>query len=265
MSLIDSHCHLEKFAKAGNLREILARAVEAGVDRMIAVGTDASDWGLYRDLAKSFQGQIDYTVGIHPCSVDAQWRDQAQAISTFFIPPVGPVALGEIGLDYFHLPKDSEAAAEVVALQKEAFAFQLDIAYQLDCPVVVHSRHAFADCVAMIDASGVDWSRVVFHCFSEGPSSMEMLLERGGYGSFTGVLTYKNAREVREAALLQGVDRLMLETDSPFLTPMPHRGKPNEPAFLSHTARFAAELFEMTEQELAARSSARVSAFYGLD
>ncbi|MGB0370350.1 MAG: TatD family hydrolase [Opitutales bacterium] len=265
MSLIDSHCHLEKFAKAGNLKAILDRAVESDVKRLITVGTDASDWGLYRDLAKAYPDMIAYTVGIHPCSVDAKWREQAQAVSSFFIPPVAPVALGEIGLDYFHLPQDEKEAAELVEFQKDAFRFQLDIAYQLDCPVVVHSRHAFKDCVDMIDESGVDWARVVFHCFSEGPESMQQILERGGYGSFTGIITYKSAEDVREAAKLQGVDRLMLETDCPYLTPVPHRGKPNEPAYLKHTAAYVADMFGITEQALAEKTSQRVCAFFDLD
>ena len=264
MGLIDSHCHLEKFAKAGTLSEILKRAVDVGVEQMITVGTDASDWSLYRDLSKAYPERIFYTVGIHPCSVDSEWRSQAQAISSFFIPPHMPVALGEIGLDYFHLPKDPDEAAELVDLQKQAFAFQLDIAFQLDCPVVAHSRHAFSDCVKMIDDSGVDWSRVVFHCFAEGPDSMQQILERGGYGSFTGIITYKSAEDVRQAALKQGLDRLMLETDCPYLTPVPHRGKFNEPAYIQHTAAFAADLFGVTEKELATRSSQRVQAFFGL-
>ena len=264
MGLIDSHCHLEQFAKNGTLRAVLDSAAEKGVEQMITVGTDASDWSLYRDLAKAYAEKIYYTVGIHPCSVDAEWRSQAQAISSFFIPPNTPVALGEIGLDYFHLPNDPEESSALIELQKAAFAFQLDIAFQLDCPVVIHSRHSFVDCVKMIDESGVDWSRVVFHCFAEGPDSMQQILERGGYGSFTGILTYKSAEDVRQSALKQGLDRLMLETDAPYLTPVPHRGKPNTPAYLSYTAAFAADLFGTTEADLVSRTSERVRAFYGL-
>lgn len=264
MGLIDSHCHLEKFAKSGALAELLKRADAAGVSQIITVGTDASDWSLYRDLSKAYPERIFYTVGIHPCSVDAEWRSQAQAISSFFIPPHLPVALGEIGLDYFHLPKDPGEAVALVELQKQAFAFQLDIAFQLDCPVVIHSRHAFSDCVKMIDASGVDWSRVVFHCFAEGPDSMRQILERGGYGSFTGIITYKSAEDVRQAALKQGLDRLMLETDCPYLTPVPHRGKPNEPGYLQHTAAFTANLFGVIEKDLAERTSLRTRTFFGI-
>jgi len=129
---------------------------------------------------------------------------------------------------------------------------------------VVHSRGAFAECVEMIDGSGVDWTQVVFHCFAEGPAEMTTLRERGGVGSFTGILTYKNADGVREAAQVQGLDPLMLETDAPYLTPVPHRGKPNEPAFVRHTADFAAELFGVAYAELAAVTAANTRRFFGL-
>jgi TatD DNase family protein len=141
----------------------------------------------------------------------------------------------------------------------------LELAKRLDCPVVVHSRGAFAECVEMIDASGVAWPRVVFHCFTEGPAEMAELVRRGGFGSFTGILTYKSADAVREAAKTQGLARFMVETDAPYLTPMPHRGKPNEPAYLRHTAEFAAtEVFGVSAGELAAVTTATARRFFGL-
>ena len=130
--------------------------------------------------------------------------------------------------------------------------------------MVIHSRETFADCVEMIDASGVEWGRVVFHCFTEGPAEMAELMKRGGCGSFTGVITYKTAEAVRAAALAQGLDRLMIETDAPYLTPMPHRGKPNEPAYLRHTAEFCAGLFGVSPEQLAAATTRKARAFYGL-
>jgi TatD DNase family protein len=105
---------------------------------------------------------------------------------------------------------------------------------------------------------------VVFHCFTEGPAEMAELAKRGGVGSFTGIITYKSAGNVREAALTQGLDRLMIETDAPYLTPMPHRGKPNEPAFLRHTAEFCADLFQVSLDELTARTTANAKAFFGI-
>ena len=116
----------------------------------------------------------------------------------------------------------------------------------------------------MIAAAGVDWHRVIFHCFSEGPAEMTELLQRGAYGSFTGVITYKKAENVRAAAQVQGLERLMIETDAPFLTPMPHRGKPNEPAYLRHTADYCAEMFGVSPERLAAVTTQNARNFFRL-
>ncbi|MDB6094546.1 MAG: TatD-related deoxyribonuclease [Verrucomicrobia bacterium] len=222
---------------------------------MITIGTGSDDWGLYRDLARTHPGFVNYTVGIHPCAVEANWEEAQAQVPNFWeaVSSAGPrpLAVGEIGLDRFHLPKDAAEAGTIFARQKAAFAAGLAFAKQRDCPVVVHSRGAFAECVEMIDASGVDWARVVFHCFTEGEAEMAELVRRGGFGSFTGILTYKSAANVRGAAKAQGLSRLMIETDAPYLTPMPHRGKPNEPAFVRLTAEFAAkEIFGISYEEL---------------
>ncbi len=242
------------------------------MEAMITIGTDADDWSLYRDIAARHRDgpTVHYTAGIHPCSVDERWRDRFALLEDFWggaRPEVAlqPVALGEIGLDRFHLPKEDAAAAErILGWQTAAFAEGLTLAKRLGCPVVVHSRGAFRECVEMIDASGVDWRKVVFHCFTEGPEEMAELTKRGGFGSFTGIITYKTAEAVRAAAKAQGLDRLMIETDAPYLTPVPHRGKPNEPAFLRHTAEFCAGLFRISNDELAERTTATARAFFGL-
>lgn len=266
MTLIDTHTHLDGFARAGTLDAVLARARDADVTEMISIGTEREDWALIRDLAMAHPGTVHYSVGLHPCCVRENWAEEIALIEAFWSgDTVKPVALGECGLDRFHLPKDDEAkAAQVFAWQQAAFAAQLVIAKRLGCPLVVHSRGAFAESVAMIDASGVDWTRVVFHCFSEGPAEMSELLKRGAKGSITGVLTYKNAENVREATKVQGLAGLMLETDAPYLTPVPHRGKPNEPALMRHTAEYAAGLFGVSLDELAAVSTKTARAFFGL-
>ncbi len=264
MELIDSHCHLLGFQTKGELNAVLERAEAAGVKRFIAVGTSLKDWVPYREMSASHPGKIDYTVGLHPCYVDAEWNDAVSQLSTFFIPPQAPVALGEIGLDYFHLPKDPVEAGELMLHQEGAFRRQLELAGELEVPVIIHSRNAFDDTLRMIDESGIDWSRIVFHCFSYGPAEMAQINQRGGRGSFTGIVTYKNAPEIRDALRGQGIDRLMLETDCPYLTPEPHRGKPNEPAYLAHTAKRSAEALAIPLEELAARTTANVKAFFQL-
>ncbi|MGB0416915.1 MAG: TatD family hydrolase [Coraliomargarita sp.] len=265
MELIDSHCHLQRFQQKGELNSVLDRATEAGVQQLITVGTSVNDWVPYRELSAANRGKIHYTVGLHPCYVDTEWNDSVSQLSTFFMPPQLPVAFGEIGLDYFHLPKDPVEAGERMLHQEAAFRQQLSIASEQDVPVIIHSRNAFDDTVRMIDESPVDWSRIVFHCYSYGPTEMAKLLERGGRASFTGIITYKNAPEVREALRIQGIERLMLETDCPYLTPEPHRGKPNEPAFVAHIAQRAAEALAMPIEALTEQVAANTKAFFNLD
>jgi TatD DNase family protein len=280
MPLIDTHTHLDAFARRGELPTVLERARVAGVERMIAIGTEPGDWTLYRDLASEHPGTVHYSVGLHPCSVTEDWERAFAQIEGFWrgatdsrsgLPEAAkfanaekPVALGEIGLDRFHLPKDAVDAERIFGWQRAAFAEGLRLAGSLGVPVVVHSRGAFHECLEMIDASGVDWRRVVFHCFSEGPAEMEALIGRGGRGSFTGVITYKNAEAVRAAARSQGIERLMVETDAPYLAPVPHRGKPNEPAFVRHTAEFCAGLLGVDYEELAAATTGNAREFFSL-
>jgi TatD DNase family protein len=266
MQLIDSHTHLESFDRRGETAEVLVRAKAAGIERLITIGTSSEDWTPYRGLAERHAGTVCFTVGLHPCSVDGRWSEEVAQMGQYWSGEgARPVALGECGLDRFHLPKDDvDQADKIFAWQRAAFAAQLVLAQRLACPLVVHSRGAFRECVEMIDASGVGWERVVFHCFTEGPAEMAELIRRGGRGSFTGVLTYKNADVVRAALVAQGIERLMLETDAPYLTPVPHRGKANEPAYLRHTAEAAAAALGVPVAELAARTTANAREFFRL-
>lgn len=266
MKLIDTHTHLESFVRNGTIAAALERASDAGLETLITVGTASDDWSLYRELARTHSGKVRYTVGLHPCHVAANWREELGLMPAFWDEPglARPAALGEIGLDRFHLPKDAAEAERIFGWQRAAFVEGLALARRLDCPVVVHSRGAFRECVEIIDGSGVDWRKVVFHCFVEGPAEISELMQRGGFGSFTGIVTYKSAEAVREAMKVQGLDRLMLETDAPYLTPVPHRGKPNEPAFLRHTAEFAANEFGTTLDKLTAVTTDNARRFFNL-
>jgi TatD DNase family protein len=262
--LIDTHAHLDRFHKNGSLADVLARAREASVDRIITIGTEPEDWALYASLVPTLGGAVSFTIGLHPCSVDAGWESAVTHIEAYFDRAPRPVAIGECGLDRFHLPKDPAEADRLLGIQRDAFAAQLAIAKRRGLPVVVHSRGAFQECVAMIDASGADWSRVVFHCYSEGEAEMRALMERGGWGSFTGILTYKTAEPIRAACRLQGIDRLMVETDAPYLAPAPNRGKPNEPAWVRFTADCAAGVLGVAPNEAAAASTRNAERFFGL-
>jgi TatD DNase family protein len=263
MTIVDTHTHLDAASKSGGLPDLVRRAHDSGVAWMVAVGTAPDDWDLYRDIVRANRDCIRHTVGVHPCSVDEGWESAVSAIPGYWEGECPPVALGECGLDRFHLPKEPEAAERLFRAQMAAFKAQLAIAKRLGCAVVIHSRGAFRECVDTIDASGVDWNRVVFHCFSEGRAEILELARRGGRGSFTGILTYKNADAVRAAAKAPGLGRRMIETDAPFLAPVPHRGKPNEPAYLRHTAEYAASMLGVSLEELASATTATARSFFG--
>lgn len=264
MEWIDSHCHLDSYLNKGVLPEVLERAQASGVEQMIAIGTDLKDWEINHNLAAEMPNRIAYTVGLHPCYVTDTWKEAVDQLEAYFDRVTYPVALGEIGLDYFHLPKETDAADALRNHQKSAFEIQLRIAKQRNCPIVIHSRDAFDDTLDMIDASGVDWKKVVVHCFSYSAEQIKLLIRRGGRASFTGIITYKNAPNVQKALVEQGIETLMIETDSPYLTPEPHRGKKNEPAYVAHIGLKCAELLEMDPEVLSKQLAETTRRFFGL-
>lgn len=261
--IIDSHCHLDLFHEQGILDAVLKRAYEANVKQFIAIGTNKEDWKLYKMLSQKYSEIIYYTVGVHPCEVGDDWHEQVKNIPAFFDDKCLPIGIGEIGLDYHHLPENPKDWAQALSLQKEAFEYQLSLVKQFNCPVVIHSRNAFQDCLEMIDNSGIHWNKVVFHCFTESTNEIQILNKKGARASFTGIVTYKNAPDVRQALLKQALDLLMIETDAPYLAPVPQRGKTNEPAYLAHTATFCAALFNMEEKEFVEKIYTNTRAFFG--
>jgi TatD DNase family protein len=266
--LIDSHCHLERFAKRGDLDTIINEAGKAGVNRMITVGTSTEDWDLYRSLAERYPGRIHYTVGLHPCHVEEGWQLEVEALQKRLkaTDVLRPVAIGEIGLDYFHLPKDPEARALCIARQKAAFEAQLAIAADHTLPLIIHSRDAFNDTVRWIDSSGVSWNRVVFHCFSEGVESVDRINLRGGRASFTANITFPADKSAHPRAALteQGAERLMIETDCPYLAPHSLRGSENQPANLRHIVQTAAALLQIPSNELESQITRNTLDFFHL-
>ncbi|MDR1906626.1 MAG: TatD family hydrolase [Puniceicoccales bacterium] len=256
MNLIDTHCHLDSFG--AELDSVLQRAKNAFVEAMIACGTEATDWPLHYEISNRYP-HIHYSVGIHPTNVTPNWEADLETLEQFFSKTPKPIAMGEIGLDYHGIIGD---ATVIIARQKEAFRQQLAIARQRDCPIIIHSRNAFEDCKTLIDQSQCNWEKIVIHCFSEDDVAIREINSRGGRGSFTGIVTYKNAEKIRQALLAQGVERLMLETDSPYLAPVPFRSKQNEPAFVRETARYVAKLLGVPESELCTLTTQNAKQFF---
>ena len=234
MKLVDSHCHLDDEKFAGDREATIARARAAGVERMMAVGTGNGPPDLEAGLRLAREHEFIYaTVGVHP-------HDAAKTTPETFVrlaelarePKV--LGIGEIGLDYHYdfSPRD---------VQRRVFAQQLELAAEARKPIVIHTREAWDDTMALIREHGLPFGGIM-HCFTGGTKEAREALELGFHLSFGGILTFPKADDVRQAAALTPEDRLLIETDSPYLAPVPHRGKRNEPAFLAETAQRLAEL-----------------------
>ena len=262
MSWFDSHCHLQIFLQREELESVLQKAEAHGIQKMLTVGTDPDDWGEYQKLAQAYPGKIIYSAGLHPGYVDANWELKLSGLMNFWQSQIMPSALGEIGLDYFRLSKDQKKAQETIRWQKKAFREQLHWARELDCPVIIHSRSAFDDCVDEIDNSGINWARVVFHCFTEGTDEIQKIIERGGRASFTGIITFPKNEKLLEAVKLQGLEKLMIETDSPYLAPVPYRGQRNEPANLVVIGEFLSVLFDKKIADIESIISENTESFF---
>ena len=253
MNLIDAHCHLtyEQFA---DIEAVIRRSIDAGVTGWITIGTDVEESAKAIELAGRFENMFA-TVAIHPH--EAKSADQSTiARIKELAKNKKVVAIGETGLDYHYEFSTREQ-------QRDSFIRHLEIAAELRLPVVIHSREAFDDTLKILESQ--DAKKVVFHCFSGSLEQAKVVLERGWYISLTGVVTFKNAEKTREVAKYVPLDRLMIETDAPYLSPEPmRRQKVNEPALLVHTARFIAELRGMESADFANQVTSTAKRFFSL-
>jgi TatD DNase family protein len=259
MELIDTHGHLTFEQLAGDIDAVVDRSGAAGVVGWITVGTDPQHNQKAVELANRFEN-LYAAVGIHPH--DAK-NVTAQAITELkeLAHNEKVVAIGETGLDFHY---DFSPRPD----QRRIFEAQLEIARELNLPVILHCREAFDETIDILERFIGLKGRlrgVVFHCFSGSAQQARIVLEHGFYISFTGVVTFKNAEKTRQAAKIVPPDRLMLETDCPYMSPEPMRKqKVNEPALMVHTARFLAELKEMDETDFARAVTGTSKSFFGL-
>ena len=260
MGLIDSHCHLDRFGT--ELMPVIRRAHSSGISHMIAVGTEPKDWEFHCQLASDIES-IDYTVGLHPSNIEENWECDLEIMHKFLTSQKKPVAIGEIGLDFHFLPSDSTRET-IIDLQKTVFTEQLKIANQFQLPIVIHSRDAFEECMNIVENCQCNWEKVVVHCFSESPTKVTWLNSRGARASFTGNITYPKNEVLRQSLITQGANLLMLETDCPFLTPVPYRKFQNEPFYLKETANFVAKLLNMDVSELILLTEYNTRTFFDL-
>lgn len=220
---VDNHCHL-----GDDVAEVLDAARAAGVAQFIDVGCDRASSLKAIAHAAVYDG-VHATVGLHP-------HDASQGIDGLedLLAEPRVVAVGECGLDYHYdnSPRDA---------QRDMFSAQIGLANRYGLPLVIHTREAWPDTFDVLDAEGMP-ERTIFHCFTGGPDQAHKCLDRGGYLSFSGIASFKSATDVQEAARLCPLDRLLVETDSPYLAPTPYRGKPNQPAWVARVGEVLAEL-----------------------
>lgn len=238
--LVDSHCHLDFEAFALDREDVITRAHEAGIGAMLTICTQLNDMPNIAALAETSE-RIFCSAGVHPHEAEAHDGLTAETLAEQAL-AAKAVALGETGLDYYYNHSDKEA-------QKRCLAIHLEVARSLDLPLIIHSRSADDDMAAILrrEAGGV---KGVMHCFTSGMELAQAALEAGFYISFSGILTFRNASEVRAVAENTPIERLLVETDAPYLAPEPHRGKRNEPAFVVHTAEKLAEVKEVSKEDL---------------
>ncbi len=244
----DSHCHLQYEAIPA---EALDRAADAGIGRVICVGTDAQQSQAAISVARAHPGRVWATVGMHP-------HDASQGVDGLMALLGEPevVGVGECGLDYHydHSPRE---------VQRRAFAAQVNLATERDLALVIHTREAWDDTLAILRSEGVP-PRTIFHCFSGGPDEARLCLDLGTTLSFSGIITFKTAGELRAAAAMTPLDRILVETDAPYLTPVPHRGTPNQPSYVALVGAAVAAAKGLAVEDVERATWANTAAAFGL-
>lgn len=240
--LIDSHCHLDFETLSADLDGVMARTAAAGVTGMVTVSTRVDNFSTYAALAERFSN-VWCSVGTHPHNADQELHIETSDLVRLSAHE-RCVAIGEAGLDYFYdnAPRDAQA----IGLRRHIAAARIT-----NLPLIIHSRAADEDMAAILEEeAGQGAFPFVLHCFTAGMDLARRALALGGYISFSGIVTFKNAKEIQEVAAMVPADRYLVETDAPYLAPIPHRGQPNEPAFVRHTAEEVAELRGLSLEQL---------------
>lgn len=251
MQLVDSHCHINFPDFEGRIPDILQNAADNQINHLLCIATSWENREDVLTLARDYEA-ISASVGIHPTTEGGHEATVEELLSAADDPLV--VAIGETGLDYFRSTGDLQ-------WQHERFHRHIAVARQCGKPLIIHTRAAAEDTMETLRQHKAAEAGGVMHCFAEDWNIAQQALDIGFYISFSGIVTFKSAKSVQEVALKAPLDRIMVETDAPYLAPVPHRGKTNEPAFVRHTAEYVAELRGISLAELAVATTAN---FYRL-
>ena len=253
---VDSHCHLTFDGLLDRIDDVRAAMAAAKVDRALTICTTLEEFDAVHGLAQRF-GNIWATVGVHPDNEGVREPSEQELLDGAARPRV--LAIGETGLDYYRL---NGRTIDDMHWQRERFRTHIRAARACGKPLVIHTRSASADTLRLIDEEGADQAGGVFHCFTETVEVARAALDRGFYISLSGIVTFKNAAELRDVARLVPLDRLLIETDSPYLAPVPHRGKPNQPAYVAHVAAFLSQLLGLPLELLAQATSSNFDTLF---
>jgi len=262
MNLIDSHCHIDGGRFDDDREKVIQNALDAGVIAMVNIGTGSPKGDSFeRTVALAESNESVYAaVGIHPHDVSEYDDSVEERLIDLTKSSDKVIGWGEIGLDFYyeHSPKD---------IQKKVFRRQINVAKKLDLPIIIHSRDADDETVEILteECSYEGFRGGILHCFGGSPKMAKTLLEIGFLISFAGNVTFKKADNLRDAAKVVPLDKLLVETDCPYLTPVPYRGKRNEPARVVETAKFLSEFYEIEFEKLANQTTENFSKFFNLD
>lgn len=258
---VDSHCHLDRVDLSpygGDIDRLMAATAEAGVSHLLCVSIDLDQYPVMRRLLDPYP-QVAFSVGVHPNERGEDTRRTGPAVEELvaLAHDRRVVAIGETGLDYYYGQGDVE-------WQRRRFRTHIAAALACGKPLIIHSRDAREDSIRLLREEGAEAVGGVLHCFTETWEMAQQGLDLGFYVSFSGIVTFKNAGALRDVARQVPLDRLLIETDAPYLAPVPFRGKPNEPRLVTHVASCLAALREMSVAELAAATSANYHRLFGI-
>lgn len=242
--IIDSHCHLDSLdyeTRHKNVDEVLANAKQRGVQHFISVCTTVGRFEAMKQLT-AHRTDVSLSCGVHPLNVEDEPFDYAKLLAFAQDPSV--VAVGETGLDFHYTP-------ETKTLQQSLFEQQIDIAKIVQKPLIIHTRSAREETMHLLETGNAEQCGGVLHCFTEDWAMAKRALDLGFYLSISGIITFRNAEELREVARKVPLDRLLVETDSPYLAPIPYRGKPNQPAYVREVCDYLATLKGISTEEMA--------------
>lgn len=241
MKLIDTHAHLDFNNYNKDREKVLNRAAQIGVEKIVNIGADLAGSRRGVKLAEKYEN-VYAAVGIHPHEADTVNKRSLAEIKDLAASPKVK-AIGECGLDFYY---DNSPRK----IQKEAFKKQLHLALELELPVVIHSRDSAAETLEILDETADFSQNLIFHCYAYGPEVIEEIIKRDYYVAFGGLITFNTAQPIRDALKKMPLDRILLETDAPYLTPSPNRGKRNEPSYLKYIVKKAARIKGITAEEL---------------